>query len=65
MRLGKLKDLQNALGGVGKTYASAVKKASGQRGRRLFDVDASIQWLQGHPEFKMTDIYPSKTGGRC
>ncbi|MGN6556333.1 MAG: hypothetical protein ACTHLW_21690, partial [Verrucomicrobiota bacterium] len=59
MKLGNLHDLITALGGsVGLTYATALKKAAGHGGSRLFDIDAVVKWRQKNPTWKMTDTYP-------
>jgi hypothetical protein len=58
-----IKDLQTALAGkgnyrVGRTYASALKKAAGIRGQRIFDVDVVVLWKKRHPEWSMSRRRP-------
>jgi hypothetical protein len=50
MKLGRVPDLQEALGGVGKTYALALKKAAGYQ-TRLFDIHGAVRWLRKNPTF--------------
>lgn len=70
MRLGKLIDLQHALGGtkpqqkpkVSYAYAEALKVCAGLTGRVLFDIDAALEWAGAHPEFRQIDAVRSR---RC
>lgn len=64
MTFGTLQDLQEALGGVGKSYACALKKASGAGGTRVFDVKAVMLWKRNNPGWKVTDVYPNRSRQR-
>jgi hypothetical protein len=64
MRVGTLNDLRMALGyngqvGVSESFACALKKASGVKGRK-FDINLVIKWWRENPGFKMSDVYPRK-----
>lgn len=64
MRAGTLNDLRLALGhdgqpGVSESFACALKKASGVKGRK-FDINLVIEWWKDNPGFKMSDVYPRK-----
>ena len=60
MKLGLLRDLRIALGGlrpdgepaIGVTYASAVKSAAGFKGQRLFDVFDLDEFIDNLKEYK-------------
>jgi hypothetical protein len=69
MKLGSLTDLREALGGrapdgrltVGATYATALKRAAGVGGTRLFDIDSVVRWRKQHPRFKIADVYGARS----
>lgn len=62
MKLGTLKRLAEELG-VGETFACALKKASGAKGRK-FNLTVAIKWLRANPGFKVQDVYPKRKGAQ-
>jgi hypothetical protein len=54
MRIGDIKTLRQALGGVvGRSYCFALKRAAGMTGSRYFDIDLVIKWRKNNPHWKM------------
>jgi hypothetical protein len=49
--------------GVSGAYLSAVKRAMGMSGTWM-DPAAIRSWILAHPDFRVSDVYPLRKGGR-
>ena len=46
--------------GVSKAYVSALKKAAGIGGARVFRFQRLVEFLDKNPDFRVSSVYPRK-----